>query len=190
MNKNELRKKYKSLRESLTEELVISKSMAIANQLLKLGVWEQTYYHLFLSIVAQKEIDTETVLHILFAKNKEVVVSKSDFRTATLSHFLLTDNTKLAINKYGIPEPISGLPVPESMLDVVFVPLLAFDTIGNRVGYGKGFYDDFLSKCKPNVIKIGLSFYEAEDKIEGVYSGDIPLDYCITPNKIYKFNEE
>jgi len=190
MNKNELRNKYKILRESLDEETIISNSLSIANQLLKLNVWEYTYYHLFLSIVAKKEIDTETVLQILFAKNKEVVVSKSDFKTDTLSHFLLTDNTQLKINNYGIPEPINGLPVPESMIEVVFVPLLAFDVYGNRVGYGKGFYDDFLSKCKPCTIKIGLSFYEAEDKIEGVYPGDISLDYCITPNKIYKFNEE
>lgn len=189
MTKKELRKKYKELRSSLDEETLISLSMQIANQLLKLDVWELSYYHLFLSITSQKEIDTEQILHVLFARNKEVVVSKSNFENNTLSHFLLTENTQLKINKYNIPEPLNGLPVPETMIDVVFVPLLAFDVNGNRVGYGKGFYDDFLKKCKPNTITIGLSFYEAEKIITDIYPGDIPLNYCVTPTKIYNFNE-
>ncbi|NJB82329.1 5-formyltetrahydrofolate cyclo-ligase [Wenyingzhuangia aestuarii] len=189
MIKNELRKKYKLLRASLSEEDITAKSMAIANQLLKLDVWDKIYYHLFLSIANQKEIDTEQILHVLFARNKEVVVSKSDFKENTLSHFLLTENTKLVVNTYGIPEPTNGLPVPENRINVVFVPLLAFDVKGNRVGYGKGFYDDFLSKCNPDVLKIGLSFYEAESEITDAYEGDIPLDYCVTPTKIYQFHE-
>lgn len=189
MYKDELRKKYKSLRKELSEDDITSKSIFIANQLLKLPVWEKTYYHLFLSILEQKEIDTEHILHVLFARNKEVVVSKSNFENNTLSHFLLTENTKIKINKYGIPEPTNGLAVPENMIDVVFIPLLAFDKKGNRVGYGKGFYDDFLSKCKKETIKIGLSFFEAVDKIDDVYEGDFPLDYCVTPTNIYSFNE-
>ncbi len=189
MNKKELRKKYKSLRNLLSQNDIEEKSIQIANQLLKIDVWSKTYYHLFLSIKNQKEMDTEQILHILFARNKEVVVPKSDFKNNSLSHFLLTENTKLKTNQYGIPEPVNGLPVPDNMIDVVFVPLLAFDKKGNRVGYGKGFYDGFLIKCKPNTIKIGFSFYESEEVIDDVYEGDIPLDFCVTPNKIYQFNE-
>ncbi len=189
MIKNKLRKQYKELRAVLSSETIEDRSIEIANQLLKLDVWEHTYYHLFLSITNQKEIDTEQILHILFARNKEVVVSKSNFDACTLSHFLLTENTKLEVNKYGIPEPTNGLPVPEQMIDVVFVPLLAFDEQGNRVGYGKGFYDDFLAKCKKETLKIGLSFFEAEKEISDVYENDIPLDYCVTPNKIYEFKK-
>ncbi|MGY5356044.1 5-formyltetrahydrofolate cyclo-ligase [Wenyingzhuangia sp. IMCC45467] len=190
MRKTDVRKKYKNLRRELSVENVESKSIFIANQLLKLPIWNNTYYHLFLSIQEQKEVDTEHLLHVLFARNKEVVVSKSDFKTNTLSHFLLTENTKLKVNTYGIPEPTNGLPVPENMIDVVFVPLLGFDIKGNRVGYGKGFYDDFLSKCNNNTLKVGLSFFEAEENIDDVYEGDFPLDYCVTPNKIYDFNEK
>jgi 5-formyltetrahydrofolate cyclo-ligase len=67
------------------------------------------------------------------------------------------------------------------------VPLLAFDIKGNRVGYGKGFYDKFLSECKPETIKIGLSFFDAEEIVEDTSIKDIQLDYCVTPNRIYKF---
>jgi 5-formyltetrahydrofolate cyclo-ligase len=104
-----------------------------------------------------------------------------------MTHFLLTDNTKIKKNEYNIPEPVDGLEVPTKKIDVVFVPLLAFDKSGHRAGYGKGFYDKFLTKCKPETIKIGLSFFEAEDQIEDVFENDVKLDYCVTPNEVYEF---
>jgi 5-formyltetrahydrofolate cyclo-ligase len=103
---------------------------------------------------------------------------------------LLTDNTKFRKNEYNIPEPVDGIEVPISKVDVVFVPLLAFDTKGNRVGYGKGFYDKFLSQCQPETIKIGLSFFDAEEEIVDVFQDDIRLNYCVTPNKIYNFSKK
>lgn len=187
MLKKELRKKYKELRQQLTEDTLVDKSLAIANRMLQLDVWDKTYYHLFLTIEEQKEVDTEFMLQILAGKDKEIVVSKSDFDTFEMTHFLLTDNTKFRTNSYNIPEPVNGLEVPVDKIDVVFVPLLAFDLNGNRVGYGKGFYDKFLSKCNPEVIKIGLSFFEAEEKISDATNEDVLLDFCVTPNKIYTF---
>ena len=187
MPKKELRKYYKELRNRLTNEMIEAKSLAIANRLLQLDIWDKIYYHLFLSIEEQKEIDTEFILQILAGKDKEILVSKSDFDTLEMTHFLLTDNTKFKKNEYNIPEPVDGLEVPITKIDVVFVPLLAFDVKGNRVGYGKGFYDKFLSNCKPETIKIGVSFFEAEEKIEDVSENDIRLNYCVTPEKIYTF---
>ena len=146
------------------------------------------YYHLFLTIASQKEIQTSFILHILFGKNKEVVLSKTNFELGTLSHFLLTENTKLRTNSYDIPEPVDGLEVPENKLDVIFIPLLAFDKKGNRVGYGKGFYDRFLAKCRPDVLKIGLSLFGAVAEISDATNDDMRLDYCVTPDKIYSFS--
>jgi len=186
-NKKELRLQYKNLRKALTLDEIEEKSLAIANNLIQLPIWEKTYFHLFLPIEEQKEVNTEYVLHLLSGKDKEIVVSKSDFETRIMTHFLLTDNTKIKKNEYNIPEPVSGLKVPAETIDVVFVPLLAFDVLGNRVGYGKGFYDKFLSECKPETIKIGLSFFEAENQIEDIFELDIQLDYCVTPEKVYEF---
>ena len=187
LNKNELRIKYKKLRQQLSIIEIDEMSLAIANKLLQMDIWKQTYYHLFLTIEEQNEIETEYVLNVLQGKDKEIVVSKSDFHSLEMVHYLLTENTKFKKNKYNIPEPIDGLEVPISKIDIVFVPLLAFDIKGNRVGYGKGFYDKFLSKCNPETIKIGLSFFEAEDKIVDITSNDKTLNYCITPNKVYTF---
>ena len=187
MNKKDARQKYKGERQSLSAEEIEAKSLAIANQLLLLDIWENTYFHLYLPIESQKEVDTEFILQILAGKDKEIVVAKSDFQTLRMTHFLLTDNTKFSINEYGIPEPVDGLEVPVTMIDVVFVPLLAYDLQGNRVGYGKGFYDIFLSECKPETVKIGLSFFSAEGLISEVSSTDIRLDYCVTPERIFSF---
>ena len=187
MNKKELRKKYKDLRSQLTTNEVEELSLSIANQLLKMAIWQKTYYHLFLPIEKLKEINTEYILQILAGKDKEIVISKSDFESGLMTHYLLTDNTKISNNSYGIPEPVDGLEVPVSKIDVVFVPLLAFDKKGHRVGYGKGFYDRFLSECKPETLKIGLSFFEAEEKIDDSSENDIQLNYCVTPQKIVAF---
>jgi len=186
-NKKELRLHYKNLRKEFSFDELEEKSLAVANNLIKLPVWDKTYYHVFLPIEEQKEVNTEYVLHLLSGKDKEIVVSKSDFDTRGMTHFLLTDNTKIKKNEYDIPEPVNGLPVPSATIDVVFVPLLAFDLSGNRVGYGKGFYDKFLAECKPETIKIGLSFFEAENQIEDVFESDVKLDYCVTPEKVYSF---
>lgn len=188
MNKAELRQKYKGKRQKLSLEEIEEKSLAIANNLLRLDIWDKTYFHIFLPIVEQKEVDTEFILQILAGKDKEIVVSKSDFETREMSHFLLTDNTKIVKNEYNIPEPVNGLPVPTEMIEVVFVPLLAYDKQGNRVGYGKGFYDKFLSQCKPYVIKIGLSFFEPEEQIEDVLETDVKLDFCLTSKEIIIFS--
>jgi len=187
MNKTELRQKYKQLRKSLSETDKEEQSLAIANSLLQLPVWEKTYFHVFLPIVEQNEIDTEYILHLLAGKDKDIVISKSDFETREMTHFLLTDSTKIKKNDYNIPEPINGLSVPISTIEVVFVPLLAFDKFGNRVGYGKGFYDNFLSKCTYETVKIGLSFFEAEEKIDDVNESDVQLNYCVTPYMVHIF---
>jgi len=189
MTKAELRKKYKKQRVGLSEADIEKMSVDIANNLLKINIWDKTYYHIFLTIEEKKEVDTSFILSILQGKDKEVVIARSDFENCSLTHFLLTDNTKIKINKYFIPEPVDGIQVPESKIDVIFVPLLAFDESGNRIGYGKGFYDRFLSKCSVDTIKVGLSFFEAEEKINHTFDTDIKLDYCITPNKIYSFSE-
>ena len=186
-NKKELRLHYKSLRKELSLDVIEEKSLAVANELLQLPIWDKTYYHVFLPIEEQKEINTEYVLHLLSGKDKEIVISKSDFETRKMSHFLWTDRTKIKKNEYNIPEPVNGVPVPSETIEVVFVPLLAFDIFGNRIGYGKGFYDKFLAECKPETIKIGLSFFEAVNQIDDVFESDVKLDYCVMPDKIYTF---
>jgi 5-formyltetrahydrofolate cyclo-ligase len=189
-NKKELRSKYKELRRQLSTDDIENRSLAIANKLLELPIWDNSYFHVFLPITEQKEVDTELVLHLLSGKDKEIIISKADFDTRKMTHFLLTDNTKIKKNEYNIPEPLDGIEVPSNKIQVVFVPLLAYDKQGHRVGYGKGFYDTFLGECNEGTIKIGLSFFEAEEVISDLHEDDIAMNYCITPDSVYKFEKK
>ena len=184
--KQEIRKLYKSKRSKLTDTEIDDQSLAIANQLLSIPIWSKTYYHLYLPIKKQKEVDTSYILHILQGKDKHILLSATNFGDLSLSHYLLTDTTKLKVNSYGIPEPIDAIEIDVQKIEVVFVPLLAYDRKGNRVGYGKGIYDRFLQKCQNDVIKIGLSFFEPLTENVEFSVDDQELDYIVTPNQIYK----
>jgi len=188
MTKAELRHIYKLKRKALTPKILDELSLNIANQLLQMDIWNKSYYHIFLSIKEFKEVDTDYILNILSGKDKHIIISKSDFKTREMKHFLLTDNTVIKKNHYNIPEPVDGIEIASDKLEVVFVPLLTFDKQGNRVGYGKGFYDKFLKSCRKETLKIGLSFFEAEDLIFDMTEHDIKLDYCVTPNTCYAFS--
>ncbi len=188
MSKQKARTINKAKRLLLSNEKREELSTAIANQALKLNIWQHSYYHIFLHIAKFAEVNTEYLLHILNGKDKNVILSKSNFETLTMTHLLLMDSTVIKPNSYGIPEPVDGIEIISEKIDVVFVPLLAFDERGHRAGYGKGFYDKFLSECKPGVIKIGLSFFEAEDAVfEDISETDVALDFCVTPGKVYRF---
>lgn len=188
MFKKDLRSDYINYRKSLSESFLADSSLAIANNLLQVGIWHLAYYHIYLPISQQKEVDTTYILCILQAKEKKIVVPKVT-GNRVLKHYLLTDATKFRTNRWNIPEPVEGTEIEAPKIDVVFIPLLAFDTKGNRVGYGKGFYDKFLSECREDVIKIGFSLFEAEEIIDDIDDYDVPLDYCVTPQKIYSFSD-
>jgi 5-formyltetrahydrofolate cyclo-ligase len=152
---------------------------------------EVSMVHLFLPIRKHNEIDTFSILNYFKIEhpNLDIVVPRTDFKNLSIQNILYDHQyTILGRNKYDIPEPIHGKLISPQKIDVVFVPLLACDLNGNRVGYGKGFYDRFLATCRPGVKKIGLSFFDPVEKISDVDDLDIPLDMCITPGKTWKFN--
>ena len=189
MLKRELRAEYPRLREQIPASILQEQSLKISNQLLQLPVWELNYFHVFLTIPEKKEVDTSFIIPVLQGRDKQIVVPKVK-DSINLQHFLLTNKTQLKPNKWKIPEPVDGIPIAENKLDVVFVPLLAFDSKGYRVGYGKGYYDRFLTKCRPDVIKIGLSVFPPVPEISDRGEHDVPLDYCLTPEAIYDFSSE
>ena len=185
MNKIEARKKYLDLRKKLDNVQIISKSISISNNLQDLPIWEHNFYHIYLPIKEKNEVDTMPIINILNNKKKKVLIPKSDFNNTTMKSFLLNDNTVLKKNNYGITEPINN----EEFLgriDVIFIPLVAYDLIGNRVGYGKGFYDKFLRNQNNKILRVGLSFFNPEKRIK-IDEHDENLDFCVTPTRIFSF---
>lgn len=90
-------------------------------------------------------------------------------------------------NFYHIHEPVKGEVASPADIGMIIVPLLAYDLKGFRVGYGKGYYDRFLARCASSTIKIGFSYFAPEESIDDAGSWDMPIDYCITPEKVYDF---
>jgi 5-formyltetrahydrofolate cyclo-ligase len=117
----------------------------------------------------------------------KVVIPKVDIHGGQLAHYQYDQQIELIKNEYGIDEPKSGSKVTENEIDMVLIPLLAFDRKGYRVGFGKGYYDKFLSRCRKDVLKVGLSFFEPVDAIEDITGYDIPMDFCITPKENFIF---
>ena len=137
------------------------------------------------------EFDPQLITDYCYFKNPAqqlfypvVVENKCDNEMIAV---IVDDNTLFETNKYGIDEPIDGIDMFSTEIDLVIVPLLCFDTKGYRVGYGKGYYDRFLKTCRKDCIKIGFSYFEPIDKIEDVDKYDVKLNYCITPDKIFTF---
>lgn len=186
MQKDQLRATCLQKRNTLSQSLVVAESLKIANRCLGLPIWDGFFYHLFLSIPDKKEVDTSFLLTVLQGKDKNIVLPRVKSKGG-LDHTLLTDSTELRTSSLGIPEPVSGLSVSPEVLDVIFVPLLGFDISGNRLGYGGGYYDRFLSQCRQDAKKIGLSFFGPLTQIPNIEETDIPLDGCVTPEQYYTF---
>ena len=124
----------------------------------------------------------------IYSKYKHIItiVPVVDLKNKVLLHKYYDENIQLHKNKYNIPEPINSKILTDlQKIDMILVPLLAFDKSGNRIGYGGGYYDKFLSQCKG--LKVGISFEPPIDAIKDVNPYDIKLDYCITPHKVYFF---
>lgn len=181
MKKSDLRKIYKQKRQGLSFEVIQKLQENIYDQVFKLDVSKIKTIHIFLALAKFKEINTQPIIDFFRKHNKQIVVSRSNFADNTLSHFILEEDTEVEVNKYGIPEPVNAKPISEEALDVVFVPLLISDEQNYRVGYGKGFYDRFLSNCRKDCKTIGLNFFTPIPKIEDVNEFDIALDKVIYP---------
>jgi 5-formyltetrahydrofolate cyclo-ligase len=192
MNKKELRKIYLAKRETLAMQDLDLRSRVITEKFFASFNLENTHtIHIYLPIQTKKEINTWLLIERFRKEYSRIklIISRSNPSNGTMDNFYFTEETILNVNKWGIPEPLSGDRCASEKVDLVFVPLLAFDKKGNRVGYGKGYYDRFLSECKKDVIKVGLSLEEPVKKIDAELF-DVALTHCITPLKVYTFKNK
>ena len=187
-NKSELRNTYSLKRKNLSIYQINQRSILICKKLLDIPIWDKEFYHIFLTSKKNNEIETKFILSMLAQKNKKVVVPRL-IDLNNLEHILLTKQTILKENSYGIPEPqkYNNKIIFPQELDVIIVPLYVFDLNGNRVGYGKGYYDRFLKNCRDDVIKIGVSLFEPVKSISDITRNDVALNYAITSNGIFNF---
>ena len=192
MYKSTLRKYFLAKRKATSSKKITEKSQQICNLFFQeIDLKSIKYLHIFLPIKKQNEIDTFLIIKRLQEEYPliNIVVSRSIFDNFEMQHFILEEEN-LTENKWGILEPTgSELEIQPEQIDLVIIPLLAFDKQGNRVGYGKGFYDRFLQKCSPKALKAGFCLEEPIELIEDLNEFDVKIDICITPHFYFFFSE-
>lgn len=196
--KAEIRKHFRTLRKALTSEEVEVKSKKITDLFFsRIPVHRYSIVHIFLPIKRNNEPETFGIIETLRKDfPTEIYISKS-LENGEMLHVPYTSEILLEQNIWGIEEPadVSDALSSKAFFEkfknediLVLIPLLAFDRLGNRVGYGKGYYDRFLAYSNQKTTKVGLSLLEPVDQISDAGHYDIRLDYAITPDRIYQMN--
>jgi 5-formyltetrahydrofolate cyclo-ligase len=188
MLKRDARKLFKEKRRELTSSDQMKLDDLLLIQFQKLQFPFLSYALSFFPIEENHEVNTFIFTAYLQFKNPgmHVTYPKTNFSNEQMQA-ILDKSENFVRNAYNIYEPVSGEEIEPQLLDLVFVPLLVCDKNGNRVGYGKGFYDRFLKLCRPDCLKVGLSYFEPIEVITDTNEFDVPLDFCITPQKAYVF---
>lgn len=190
MNKSKLRKIYLAKQMALSKPDSHDKSFRIKEKLFSnFDLEDVKVLHLFLSILEKGEINTSFIIDKFWKDFPRIktAVPRVDFKRDVLEHLEYTQETELVKNHWGIYEPIGEKLLDEKKFEVILVPMLAFDERGYRVGHGKGYYDKFLSLCRKDTRKIGLSFFEPVREVKDIEHFDIRLNFCITPDQIFSF---
>jgi 5-formyltetrahydrofolate cyclo-ligase len=189
MTKQELRGQFVNFRNALTEAEYNQRGQKISDNFFS-SVDISTFkaIHIFLPIISKREPNTWLIIDRLTEEFSKIRISIPKMEDKnTLRNFYFEGKDQIKNNKWNIPEPQFGEITPTDSIDLVIVPLLAFDLEGNRVGYGKGFYDHFLKECRMDCKKIGLSLFEPIEKISDINANDVKLTHCITPKRNYIF---
>lgn len=140
---------------------------------------EAKHIHSYVSMNARKEVDTSDIMEDILIRDKTLSLPVTNFSDLSMRHFEIDSLKDLRMNKWGIREPEKREKEHEpSEFDLILVPMLAADQQGNRIGYGKGFYDRFLKEAEG--IKVGLLFDDLLFDSVPSEETDIRMDYLIT----------
>jgi 5-formyltetrahydrofolate cyclo-ligase len=189
MIKSTVRKEFLERRMNMIEEDLQQQTALIAFNFKKIILPPVRYLLSYNALATRREFDVAVCEDILKEQNPVMRIAwpKIHVDMLDMEAGLVEKDGLFIKNKFNILEPIAGDIVPPDQLDIIFVPLIAFDVRGYRVGYGKGYYDRYLAQCRPDARKIGFSFFDAVEYIEDIDEFDVPLNFCITPRSIYEF---
>ncbi|OVE61304.1 5-formyltetrahydrofolate cyclo-ligase [Chryseobacterium mucoviscidosis] len=187
MLKAELRKKYMQKRKALSiDEAFLLSEKVFKNFIEYFKPSQNQKIHIFIPIEKLREVNTQIFVSYFVSGKIRVFVPKIvDTRLISVEIFA---DSKFELNNWGISEPVSDEDSGILDYDFIITPLLYCDSKGNRVGYGKGFYDGFFEKVSVETKKIGVNYFNPEENIDDVWENDIPLDYLVTPDVVLSFS--
>ncbi|MCY4418633.1 MAG: 5-formyltetrahydrofolate cyclo-ligase [Cytophagales bacterium] len=185
-NKVFLRKKLLSERKAYSPQRRVRESLAMFRRFVQYGFWHSgDRVHLFSSISTLGEPDTYPLFILFWSLGCPTFSSYLDEKQNMISIRCLA-RTSFHIGNMGIPVPKHYLAVQDSVeFDLILVPLLGFNAQGHRIGYGKGYYDKFLSQHSES-LRIGLCLHPHIIPFRA-HHDDIPLHLVITPQKTHHF---
>ena len=181
MSKHTLREHAKEIRSRLSHEEIAHQSRLIERHLRSVINGESP---ILIYVSKANEVDTRELITSLLASGTGVVVPIIERDSCTLRLSYLRDPSVLVESTFSVPEPVgSEIPASPGDIQLVVVPMLAFDHNGHRLGYGAGYYDRFLS-CHPHMKKIGIAFSCLEvPEIPGD-ENDVAMDLIVTEKGI------
>lgn len=183
-----IRKEILAIRSEIPDNIRTAYSRLIEDHFFSHCSSHITSLHSYISY--KSEVDTSGIIRRLLQSGTIVSIPYLDSATSEqFKSVKLESFDKLVEGPYGIMQPSSPIESDISLLEYVLVPLAAFDGFGNRLGYGKGYYDRFLAQLPSTTTKIGLAYSSQEvDEIPSE-AHDIPLDLVITEQGIHKSSQ-
>lgn len=180
MTKESIRMEALRRRDSLSDEERATKSLVICETIMEHELFlDARGVHVYLPV--RTEVDIKPLISVAWEMGKEVGLMRVQPDGGN-EQFSISAETEYRRGVMGVLEPIDAPPFDMNECDVVVVPLVAVDERGNRIGYGKGYYDQFLSQYpRPT---IGAAFdvqVFPELPIEGF---DITLDNVVTESRL------
>ena len=184
-NKCDLRHLFRNKRSKLSSDEISSASTLILNQIINGKLIKGKLVMIYISSQNHQELPTDGLF--LLSEHYDVCVPKAVNKNGSMEAIMWSKDMPTRINEWGIKEPLSDIYIEPEKIDTVIVPLICFDKLGHRIGFGKGYYDRCLERCSKEVKTIGLSYFEPVDKITNIEITDIALDIVITPKNTYRF---
>ncbi len=186
--KKELRQRLRAVVAALSPEEISARSLRACHLLFEQPEYIQAEaVMVFLSLPT--EVDTTPLVLRAWQDRKRVVAPKVSWnqrRMLPVEIRSLTDD--VAVSTMGIREPTAGVPIPTPLINLVVVPGLGFDELGNRLGRGRGFYDRFLSNPEFTGVACALAFEVQVTPSIPTEPLDRHVDMLVTDETVRRFH--
>jgi len=168
----------------------VTLSRQIVDSVMRLPVFQEKN-SVFIYCSYQSEVETWDLIRRCLAAGKTVCVPLTQPAQSRMSAVVITNPALDLIPGYkGIPEPDFAAPLrflPPSQIEAAVIPGAVFDRAGNRLGYGGGFYDRFLSGAAAQALRIGLAFSRQVADHLPALPHDVPMDVLVTEQEVFSW---
>lgn len=181
--KKTLRQRYREYRTKLQPEIKSKMDADICSRVIKLRQYQQADV-ILVYVSTPIEVDTRNLIQLALSQGKQVAVPRCVPGTRQMEFYLIKSLEELSPGTFGVLEPLpdSEYLLPENAKGICIVPGLCFDQYGYRLGYGKGYYDRFLSGYQGITIGICYGACVRHSLIHGRF--DRPVELLITERYI------